>query len=176
MPRVRAWTQVFSGRPYYEGQEKSCFQSKSLKTSKIFGCQGNHAKSIFLVTTKIVYILLFNSSYLYRMMVVCSKLHIIRKHFYFPLRCFYICWQYLHKSFIIMLVQIWQEILEILQIFLKTFSQSIFKSCVYHSHSLVWYCIVYQKYAHLFFFQIISHLYYFLCYRPLNYSVNAIYL
>ena len=50
--RVRAWKQAFSERLKYEGQEKSCFQSDIFKTLKIYGCQGNHAKSIFLVTAK----------------------------------------------------------------------------------------------------------------------------
>ena len=27
-----------------------------------------------------------------------------------------------------------------------------------HSHSLVWYCVVHQKYAHSFFLKMVSHL------------------
>ena len=63
MLRVRAWTQVFSERPCYEGQEKSGFQWECLQILKQWGCQGNHAKSTQLVTIEI-WIRVFNHAYL----------------------------------------------------------------------------------------------------------------
>ena len=53
--RVRAWKQVFF-ESYSMRVKKSPISNQNVfKNFKIYGCQGNHAKSIFLITTKIGY-------------------------------------------------------------------------------------------------------------------------